>query len=207
MQMQEIRNLFNEYSTYSTKIKGSEGIRIRAINIDNFENLCLEKDVFTIRQQNSFINAATKTYLNITDNQGMFAEEFEKLSVNLHNIYERLSNAINEDMDPQFIPDSEKSRYQDMVEQMSRAIMTPVNKKVAFLTFKIVEETVKRACLKGQIEKFMPMQSETLRNIKRTINESQTTKEVSMTRTGQQYLNVGITPTKERSPETINRRT
>ena len=51
------------------------------------------------------------------------------------------------------------------------------------------------------------MQSETLRNIRKTVSDSPTTKEVSMTRTGQQYLNLGLTPAKENSPETVNRRT
>ena len=59
-----------------------------------------------------------------------------------------------------------------MVEQMSKAIMTPVNKKIAFLTFKIVEETVKRACLKVQVEKLMPVQPDTLRSLKKSMNES-----------------------------------
>lgn len=35
-----------------------------------------------------------------------------------------------------------------MVEHMIKAVMNPVNKKVAFITFKIVEETVKRIVLK-----------------------------------------------------------
>ena len=35
--------------------------------------------------------------------------------------------------------------------------MNPVNKKIAFLTFKIVEETIKRVCLRVQMEKLMPI--------------------------------------------------
>lgn len=50
LQMQEIRNLFNEYSKVFTNIRGSEGIKIRGISYDSFEKLCLERDVFTIRQ-------------------------------------------------------------------------------------------------------------------------------------------------------------
>ena len=67
-QMQEIRNIFNDYNKVFTNIRGSEGIKIRGISYESFEKLCLERDVFTIRQQNSFINAATKTFLNVTDN-------------------------------------------------------------------------------------------------------------------------------------------
>ena len=40
---------------------------------------------------------------------------------------------------------------------MAKAVIKPVNKKVAFLTFKIVEETIKRVCLKNDIEKLMPV--------------------------------------------------
>ena len=43
---------------------------------------------------------------------------------------------------------------------MAKAVMKPVNKKVAFLTFKIVEETVKRVCLKNDIDKLMPVMPE-----------------------------------------------
>jgi len=50
--------------------------------------------------------------------------------------------------------------------------MNPVNKKIAFLTFKIVEETIKRVCLKVQIEKLMPVGPETLRTIRKALNES-----------------------------------
>ena len=49
-QMQEIRGLFSEYAQVYGNVKGSEGVRVRGISFDNFEKLCLEKDVFTIRQ-------------------------------------------------------------------------------------------------------------------------------------------------------------
>ena len=77
------------------------------------------------------------------------------------------------------------------------------------MTFKIVEETVKRACLKAQMDNLMPMQIESLRNIKRTLNESPATKEVIMDKTGTSNLHVPstMTPTKDRSPEIVNRRT
>ena len=50
--------------------------------------------------------------------------------------------------------------------------MNPVNKKVAFLTFKIVEETVKRVCLKVEIEKLMPVLPECITKMKKSLNES-----------------------------------
>lgn len=59
-----------------------------------------------------------------------------------------------------------------MVEQMSKAVMNPVNKKVAFLTFKIVEETVKRVCLKNEIDKLMPVLPECIASIKKSLNIS-----------------------------------
>ena len=52
---------------------------------------------------------------------------------------------------------------------MAKAIINPVNKKIAFLTFKIVEETIKRACLKVQIEKLMPVAQITLRSLKKAM--------------------------------------
>ena len=169
-QLTEIRALFNEYSEINTNVKGTEGMKLRAITLDSFENLCLEKDVFTIRQQNSFINAATKSFLNVTDNQETFTVEFERLSANLDSIYERLSGAISDILDSQIVSDIDKIRYQDMIEQMAKAIIKPVNKKIAFLTFKIVEETIKRACLKVQIEKLMPVTQDTLRLMKKAMN-------------------------------------
>ena len=86
-------------------------MRIKAISFDKFEDLCLERDVFTIRQQNSFINAATRTFLNVTDNQDTFTQDFERLSANLTSIHERLSSAISDVMDSSIVTDSDKVRY------------------------------------------------------------------------------------------------
>jgi len=47
--MQEIRLLFNDYAELHSNVKGQEGIKVKGISFDNFENLCLERDVFTIR--------------------------------------------------------------------------------------------------------------------------------------------------------------
>lgn len=75
-------------------------------------------------------------------------------------------------MDSKVVPDADKERYQDMVEQMVKAIMNPINKKVAFLTFKIVEETVKRICLKVEIDKLMPVMPECIASMKKSLAES-----------------------------------
>ena len=85
--MNEVRNLFNDYSFMYSNIKGAEGLKIRGINLENFERLCLDRDVFTIRQQNVFINVATKTFLNVTDKNEVFFKEFDRMSSNLDNIY------------------------------------------------------------------------------------------------------------------------
>ena len=52
----EARKIFDEYSEIFTNVRGSQGLRVRGINLAGFEKLCLERDVFTIRQQNNFIN-------------------------------------------------------------------------------------------------------------------------------------------------------
>ena len=172
-QMAEIRSLFNEYAEYHVNPEvGKEGLKIRGIIYDRFEDLCLERDVFTIRQQNSFINAATRQFLNVTDEQDAFGTEFEKLNASIDTIYDRLMNAIGTTMDSDIVGDGEKLRYKDMVEQMTKAVMQAKNKKIAFLTFKIVEETIKRVCLKVEIDKLMPVMPDTLRVVKRALQES-----------------------------------
>ena len=65
-------------------------------------------------------------------------------------------------MDTQVVSDRDKLRYLDMLDQMVKAVMNPVNKKVAFLAFKIVEETIKRMVLKAQTEKLMPFKPLTI---------------------------------------------
>ena len=69
------------------------------------------------------------------------------------------------------ISDSDRLRYQDMVEQMVRAVMNPENKKVAFLTFKVAEETIKRVCLKAQVEKLMPVSRASIKAVKKALAE------------------------------------
>ena len=69
-----------------------------------------------------------------------------------------------------------------MVEQMAQAIMNPVNKKIAFLTFKIVEETIKRVCLRVQMEKLMPIDTESVRAIKRSLGGARSESPVQNTK-------------------------
>ena len=137
-------------------MKGDAGIKVRMMDRDGFERLCLERDVFTIRQQNSFINVASRTFLNVAGSWDAFSREFDRLSANLDEIHLRLTNAISVEMDhPEIISEEERQRYHDMVEHMTHAVMNYRNKRVAFLTYKIVEETVKRAVLKVSIEKLL----------------------------------------------------
>ena len=100
----------------------------------------------------------------------VFTQEFERLAIGLNSVHERLSEAINM-IDMASISDSDRLRYQDMVEQMVRAVMNPENKKVAFLTFKVAEETIKRVCLKAQVEKLMPVSLGSLKVVKRALAE------------------------------------
>ena len=54
---------------------------------------------------------------------------------------------------------------------MTKTVMNPTNKKISFLTFKIVEETIKRACLRVQIENYMPVEQETLNEMKKLLGD------------------------------------
>ena len=102
--------------------------------------------------------------------QEVFTQEFERLAISLNSVHERLSEAINM-IDMASISDSDRLRYQDMVEQMVRAVMNPENKKVAFLTFKVAEETIKRVCLKAQVEKLMPVSRASIKAVKKALAE------------------------------------
>ena len=61
---------------------------------------------------------------------------------------------------------------------MTKAVMKPQNQKIAFLTFKIVEETIKRASLKVQLKKLMPVQEDTLKTLKKYLLDSKSFKAV-----------------------------
>jgi len=110
--------------------------------------------------------------LNVTDSQDTFSAEFEKLSASIDSIYDRLMGAINGPMGSEVVSDSDKLRYRDMVEQMTKAVMKAKNKKIAFLTFKIVEETIKRVSLKVEIDKLIPVKPDTLKSIKKVLHDS-----------------------------------
>ena len=109
--------------------------------------------------------------MNVTDSPEAFAQEFARLSANLEQIFDRLTKAINEIMDSTLVSDENKKRHQDMVEQMTKTVMNPTNKKISFLTFKIVEETIKRACLRVQIEDYMPLEQETVTEMKKLLGD------------------------------------
>ena len=100
----------------------------------------------------------------------VFTQEFERLAIGLNSVHERLSEAINM-IDMASISDSDRLRYQDMVEQMVRAVMNPENKKVAFLTFKVAEETIKRVCLKAEVEKLMPVSRGSIKAVRKALAE------------------------------------
>ena len=52
----------------------------------------------------------------MTESPAKFSNEFARVSANLDAIYERLSDAINDMMDTQIVSDSDKLRYQDMID-------------------------------------------------------------------------------------------
>ena len=54
---------------------------------------------------------------------------------------------------------------------MTKTIMNPGNKKISFLTFKIVEETIKRACLRVQMDDYMPIEQDTVSEMKKILSE------------------------------------
>lgn len=70
-----------------SNVKNAGALKVRGINLESFERLCLANKVFTIRQQNVFINVATKTFLNVTDSKEVFTREFDRMSANLDSIY------------------------------------------------------------------------------------------------------------------------
>jgi hypothetical protein len=59
-----------------------------------------------------------------------------------------------------------------MVNGMVEAVMNPNNKKIAYITFKIVEETIKRACLRTEIENYSFSGQDQLNNMKAFMSQS-----------------------------------
>ena len=45
---------------------------------------------------------------------------------------------------------------------MAKSIINPTNKKISFLTFKIVEEAIKKACLRVQMDSYMFIEQNTV---------------------------------------------
>ena len=86
-------------------------------------------------------------------------------------MYESLKKAINEHLSDG-LSDKDRKRYEEMVDQMAKCVMYPVNKKIAFLTYKIVVETIKRAVLKSQVEKYMPVETSRIKEVKIAIARS-----------------------------------
>ena len=82
-----------------------------------------------------------------------------------------MQNAINEHLS-QGVSERDRKRYLEMVDQMAKCVMYPVNQKIAFLTFKIVVETIKRAVLKSQVEKYLPVDSARIKEAKMAITET-----------------------------------
>lgn len=146
-QLGELKRLFDEYAELHDDFEDGRKPQ-RGLNMAAFQRLCLEKEIFTIKAQNNFINLHSKTFLNVTESQDAFESEFNRLKENLDNIYVSLTNAINEHL-TEGVSEKDTKRYLEMVDQMAKCVMYPVNQKIAFLTFKIVVETIKRAVLKS----------------------------------------------------------
>ena len=78
------------------------------------------------------------------------------------------------------VSDKDKKRYLEMIDQMAKCIMYPVNQKIAFLTFKIVMETIKRAVLKNQIDKYMPINPSYIKSFKKTLLDAGTVRSLKI---------------------------
>ena len=70
----------------------------------------MEKELFSIKAQNSFINQQQKTFLNVTESQEAFQIEFTKLKENLDKIYSTLQDVVNDQL-AKNLPESECKRY------------------------------------------------------------------------------------------------
>ena len=169
-QLEELKRLFDEYAELHDDLEDGRKPQ-RGLDLDAFRRLCLEKEVFTIKAQNAFINQQQRTFLNVTESQDAFEAEFQKLKSNLDSIYESLTNAVNEHLS-EGVPEKDRKRYLEMVDQMAKCVMYPVNNKIAFLTFRIVVETIKRAVLKSQIEKFMPVETRKIKEARLLLVET-----------------------------------
>lgn len=93
----------------------------------------------------------------MTENEEAFSAEFQRLKENLDKVYDKLKFSV--ESLSKVVQIRDKRRLLEMVDQMAKCIMYPVNEKIAFITFKIVEETIKRAVVKAEIEEYMPVPS------------------------------------------------
>ena len=171
-QMYEVRRLFDEYSEGFNNLRGMGGLRVKGISLKAFEKLCLDKEVFTIRQQNNFINQASNSFLNVTDQEKAFNDEFDGIRSNIDVIFNQLTQVINDMEMTENLTEADKVRLQEMVNSMVESIMNPVNKKIAFLTFKLVEETIKRTSLRDDTDKYLPMDSDAIAAMRRQLAEN-----------------------------------
>ena len=55
---------------------------------------------------------------------------------------------------------------------MLKAVINYKSKKIAFLTFKIVEQSIKSACLKVHVQKLMPVKPNTINEIRTRLTKS-----------------------------------
>ena len=108
----------------------------------------------------------------MTNSPESFNQEFEYLKSNIDRIYHELTEAINSILVSSNFTDGDRSRMQEMVNAMVEGVMNPQNKKIAFMTFKIVEETVKRACLRTEIDVHSLISYEQLGNMKRSLMDN-----------------------------------
>ena len=78
----EIKRIFDDYAElHDSEEEGRKPQR--GLDHAAFERLCIEKDLFTIKAQNHFINTHQKTFLNVTEPQEAFKKDFIKIQENL----------------------------------------------------------------------------------------------------------------------------
>jgi len=78
-QIAESKRLFEEYAEMVMDSKDRPGMKVRGVTLMGFEKMCLDRDVFTIRSQNNFINMASRNFLSMTDGEDAFTQEFQML--------------------------------------------------------------------------------------------------------------------------------
>lgn len=61
--------------------------------------------------------------MNVTDSQESFSLEFQKLNSNIDQIHDGLMEAMDQNLDPEYVTEIDRVRYHDMVAQMSQAVM------------------------------------------------------------------------------------